>query len=100
MPPRSATDATFNARTLQHTFAKWQGLPGRVWASGEAQWTTEPSNDTNFTSIADRAQSELKSAFGFPITLEGEVIGVLEFFCQERRELDPELLEMMSNVGA
>src|SRR5947209_7747684 len=97
-PPRSFDD--FSPRTIQHTFAKWQGLPGRVWASGEAQWTIEPGNDTTFNSIADHAQSELKSAFGFPIMLEGEVIGVLEFFSQERREHDTELLEMMSNVGA
>ncbi|HEY0386531.1 MAG TPA: ATP-binding protein, partial [Pyrinomonadaceae bacterium] len=41
----------------------------------------------------------LKSAFGFPLTLKGEVIGVLEFFNQERAERDSVLLEMMSNVG-
>jgi signal transduction histidine kinase/ligand-binding sensor domain-containing protein len=99
-PPHSVNDDALSSRVIHHTFGKWQGLPGRVWASGAAQWTTEPSNETNINSIADRSQEELKSAFGFPITLEGEVVGVLQFFSKERRERDSELLEMMSNVGA
>lgn len=98
-PPHAINDVEFRVRTLQHTFASGEGLPGRVWASGEAQWATELNDDANFNSIADRSQKELKSAFGFPITLEGEVIGVLEFFSQERRERDEELLEMMSTAG-
>ncbi|MDT4966988.1 MAG: hypothetical protein QOJ64_1725 [Acidobacteriota bacterium] len=98
-PPHAINDVEFRVRTLQHTFVRGEGLPGRVWMSGEAQWASELNDDTNFNSIADRSQNELKSAFGFPITLEGEVIGVLEFFNQERRERDDELLEMMSTAG-
>jgi signal transduction histidine kinase/ligand-binding sensor domain-containing protein len=98
-PPHAVNDLEFRVKTLRHTFARGEGLRGHVWASGKAQWTTELSDDTNFNSIADRSQAELKSAFGFPITLEGEVIGVLEFFSQERRERDGELLEMMSTIG-
>lgn len=99
-PPHTATDMALGSRVIHHTYGKWQGLPGRVWASGQAQWTTTPGNETNINSIAERSQGELKSAFGFPITLEGEVVGVLQFFSQEKRERDTELLEMMSNVGA
>lgn len=98
-PPHAINDVEFRVKTLQHTFARGEGLPGRVWASGEAQWAPELNDDVNFNSIADRSQKELKSAFGFPITLEGEVIGVLEFFSQERRERDDELLEMMATAG-
>jgi signal transduction histidine kinase/ligand-binding sensor domain-containing protein len=98
-PPQAVNDQEFRFKTLEHTFARGEGLAGRVWATGEAQWATELEGDANIASVADRSQKDLKSAFGFPVTLEGEVIGVLEFFNQERRERDPELLEMMSSVG-
>jgi PAS domain S-box-containing protein len=89
----------FETRTLAQTFVRGEGLPGRVWERGESQWIVELEVEANFPRLAAAHQEGLKSAFGFPITLEGEVIGVLEFFSVERRERDNELLEMMSNVG-
>jgi signal transduction histidine kinase/CheY-like chemotaxis protein len=43
--------------------------------------------------------SGLRAGFGFPIQLGEEVIGVIEFFSQEIRQPDQELLEMIGNVG-
>jgi PAS domain S-box-containing protein len=97
--PVSIKATAFEAQTLQHTFRRNEGLPGRVWASGEAQWITDISSDSDFPRLLAASQEGLKSAFGFPVTLEGEVIGVLEFFSRETRERDEELLEMMSTVG-
>jgi PAS domain S-box-containing protein len=93
----NATD--FEAHTLAQTFAGGEGLPGRVWQSGEAQWIADLTVEANFPRLAAALKEDLKSAFGFPITLEGEVIGVLEFFSVETRQRDDELLEMMSTVG-
>ncbi len=96
---RAADAAEFETRTLNHTFLKGEGLPGRVWASGESHWIVDLKNDENFPRLGVANEDGLKSAFGFPITLEGEVIGVLEFFSRETRARDEELSEMMSGVG-
>ena len=39
-------------------------------------------------------------AFGFPVMLRGEVLSVMEFFSQEIREPDPDLLEMAATLGS
>jgi signal transduction histidine kinase len=41
----------------------------------------------------------LQGAFGFPILLDDEVLGVLEFFSHEIKDPDDELLRMVSSVG-
>src|SRR4029453_19570205 len=42
----------------------------------------------------------LHSALGFPIVLQDEVLGVMEFFSREIREPDEELLRMLATVGS
>ena len=45
------------------------------------------------------AREGLHAAFGFPVLLRGEVLGVMEFFSREIREPDEELLAMLTTVG-
>jgi len=42
----------------------------------------------------------LHAAFGFPILLGGEVLGVMEFFSHEIRQPDRDLLNMMVTIGS
>ena len=42
----------------------------------------------------------MHAAFGFPILLGGEVLGVMEFFSHEIREPEQELLDMMGTIGS
>lgn len=76
------------------------GLPGRVWASGEPAWIPDVALDENFprAPVADR--EGLHGAFGFPIILGREVLGVLEFFSREIRQPDSELLVTMAVIGS
>jgi signal transduction histidine kinase/CheY-like chemotaxis protein/HPt (histidine-containing phosphotransfer) domain-containing protein len=46
------------------------------------------------------AKEGLHGAFGFPILLKGEVLGVLEFFSEQIQKPDRRLLEMMGAVGS
>jgi len=76
------------------------GLPGRVWASGRAAWIPDVASDDNF-SRADLATAEgLHAALAFPVTLRGEVLGVMEFFSRRIREPDESLLALMGAVGS
>ena len=42
----------------------------------------------------------LHSAFGFPIRVGDRVAGVIEFFTREKRQLEPEIMEMFDSIGS
>jgi len=89
----------FDAASRAASFRRGQGLPGRVWASGEPAWIPDVVKDTNFPRAPIAAREGLHGAFGFPVLLRGEVLHVMEFFSREIREPDRELLSMLTTVG-
>jgi two-component system sensor histidine kinase/response regulator len=96
----SISPKEFIADTLSRTFARSIGLPGRVWANAEPVWLEDVPTDPNFPRIPFALKADLHSAFGFPILLRGEVLGVLEFFSRDIRKPDNKLLEMLSAIGS
>jgi GAF domain-containing protein len=89
----------FDAVSRRTTFMLGTGLPGRVWASRKPAWILDVVHDSNFPRAAIAAREGLHAAFGFPILLRGEVLGVMEFFSREIREPDADLLSMLTTVG-
>jgi PAS domain S-box-containing protein len=90
----------FEAASRQITFAPGVGLPGRVWTSGKPAWIADVVSDANFPRAPLAAKDGLHGAFGFPLRLGRETIGVIEFFSKAVQEPDEDLLEMMATVGA
>jgi PAS domain S-box-containing protein len=76
------------------------GLPGRVWASGKPAWVPDVVKDANFPRAPFAARAGLHAAFGFPIKLQAEVYGTLEFFSHEILEPDNDLLQLFDAVGS
>lgn len=98
---RPNVDSTeFEAMSRAQAFPPGIGLPGRVMESGEASWISDLTGDPNFPRLASAARLGLKSAFGFPILLESQVIAVMEFFSSELREPDAEQIQMLSTIGS
>lgn len=96
-----AIDATeFERACVTTTFVKGLGLPGRIWESGKPVWIPNLRKDRNFPRAAFAERSGLRAGFGFPILLGNEVLGVIEFFSQEIRQPDRELIEMIGSVGS
>jgi len=89
----------FEKLTRATVFAKGEGLPGRIWASGEPAIIQNVVEDANFRRASVAGREALHSAFGFPILLDREVLGVLEFFSSEMREPDDQLLGMVAGIG-
>jgi two-component system, sensor histidine kinase and response regulator len=89
----------FDAISRTMTFRRGIGLPGRVWASAAPLWIPDVVKDTNFPRAAIAAREGLHASFGFPITLRGEVVYLMEFFSCEIREPDQGLLAMLTAVG-
>ena len=89
----------FEAVSRSTRFPRSIGLPGRVWARGEPAWIPDVVHDANFPRAPIAAREGLHGAFGFPVLLRGEVLGVMEFFSREIREPDEELLRLLTTVG-
>jgi PAS domain S-box-containing protein len=80
-------------------FTQGIGLPGRMWATKAPAWIGNLESDGNFPRLRLAAAHELRSAFGFPILLDGEVCAVMEFFTDDPRLPDRDILNMMSSLG-
>ncbi len=98
--PASLRFPEFEAASRRTAFPPGIGLPGRVWASGKPAWIPDVVHDANFPRAPLAAKDGLHGAFGFPIVLRQEVLGVLEFFSREIRQPDKELLVMLATVGS
>src|SRR5215212_1882184 len=94
-----ADASEFEATSRSMSLARGEGLPGRVWQSGEAAWIPDVLADDNFPRAAAARAAGLHAAFCFPIQSARGVLGVIEFFTGEPRRLDPELLATMSALG-
>ncbi|MDT7604176.1 MAG: hypothetical protein QOF61_2173 [Acidobacteriota bacterium] len=90
----------FDASSHARAFRRGEGLPGRVWASGEAAWIADVRSDDNFPRASVAAREGIHAGFAFPVRMGGEVLGVMEFFSREAREPDEELHALMSSVGS
>ncbi|HEX3283009.1 MAG TPA: PAS domain S-box protein [Pyrinomonadaceae bacterium] len=89
----------FDKLTRASTFTKGEGLPGRIWAAGEPIWIDNVVATKNFPRDAVAVREALHGAFGFPIKLGDEVLGVVDFFSREVRSPDDELLKLVASIG-
>jgi PAS domain S-box-containing protein len=83
------------AATLETRFRPGFGLPGTILQTRQPAWVSDAEADSNFI----RKGSGFRAAFGFPVTSEGRIIAVLEFFSTERAEPDAELLLIVRTLG-
>ncbi len=90
----------FERVSREFTFVPGLGLPGRVWSSLEPEYIPDVVPDENFPRGPIAEREGLHAAFGFPILLGGEVLGVIEFFSREIRQPDQELLNMLATIGS
>lgn len=83
-------------------FSVGDGLPGRVYESGESEWipdtAAEPRETFRRTELAKEVG--LRAALGVPITTEEGVVAVLTFFLQDHRDRDENLASIVSAVAA
>jgi PAS domain S-box-containing protein len=83
--------------TMQRCFALGEGLPGRIWQSGEPAWIRNVQEDSNFP--RKRPGIGVKGAFGFPIKIRDTLVAVLEFYTSEEMAPDDNLLVIVRSVG-
>lgn len=74
------------------TFSLGVGLPGRVWRGGRPIWISDVGRDRNFPRSRVASRAGLRSAAGWPLEHEGQLVGVVECLFGEPRQRDPAVL--------
>ncbi|HJT18352.1 MAG TPA: PAS domain-containing protein, partial [Thermoanaerobaculia bacterium] len=76
-----------------------EGLPGRIWASKDPAWIDNLQTDENFPRAQTVRRIGLRSAFGFPLIVNGEVSAVIELFSSETRPVNQATLDVAHTLG-
>jgi len=90
----------FETASRRLSFEKNDGLPGKVWEQQRAIWVSNIDDDPTGPRSSIARQAGLVSAVGFPVILDEQIIGVMEFFHQESRPADQDLLDLMDALGS
>ena len=104
-PTHTWTTPSPGGRDFEHvscslTLASGEGLPGRVWESRQAAWIRDVSDDRNFPRQEVALQAGVHAGFAFPILVDDDLIGVMEFFQAAVAEPDEALLAAMAAMGS
>jgi diguanylate cyclase (GGDEF)-like protein len=76
-----------------------EGLPGRVWASGEPAFVTNVLEDPNFPRAPVAAEVGLHAAVGLPLLGRDRILGVIEFLSAAIAQADRKLIDAMRAIG-
>ena len=80
--------------------ARGEGLPGRVWQSGEALWAEDIRNDPRVSRRTLAAETGMRSCFVFPTASEGKPLGVFVFMSPHVREPDSRMLATAAVISS
>jgi len=72
------------------------GLLGQIWTSRSPEWISDITSES-LSPILPIA--ELRSAFGFPIQDDEQILGVITFYSYDVQPPDPELTQVMATIG-
>jgi len=95
----SLTVTPFRTKSLATPLPRGVGLPGRVWEQEDCVWIVDIEHEAGFPRAATAAEAGLHGAFGCPIRVGGDFLGVFEFLHREVRQPDEDVLEMMGTVA-
>jgi PAS domain S-box-containing protein len=96
----SANVAAFSATGRTTRFLPGIGIPGRIWQRKAPLWLDQLPQNERYVRTRAAQQSGLTAAFGFPILLGDDIVGVIDFFSAKIPQPAPELVEMMGSIGS
>jgi len=95
-------DSLFDAFAEQWravTYRPGEGMAGKAWQTGEAQWAADIGQDARVSQRLLSIRSGMRSVFSFPLVSEGETLGVLVFSGREVRERQENLVLAVQTIG-
>jgi diguanylate cyclase (GGDEF)-like protein/PAS domain S-box-containing protein len=84
----------------ERVYVPGSGLSGIVWQTKQPIWVADLSRDPNVLRRQLSKESGMRGAFLFPVTAEGEVLGVLSFNSRQVRKPDEALLQATGVIGS
>jgi signal transduction histidine kinase len=91
--------AEFIQDSKDRTFARGEGLVGRVWATGKSIWIPDVCADPLFRRADMAARAGLHGAYAFPVSKGERLYGVIDCFTRTSRDPDHDVLEMVADLG-
>ncbi len=92
-------DSHFETATRNISFTRGEGLPGRVWESNAPHCISDLSADPAFLRGEAAKLDDLQSGFAFPIQVDGEPFGVIEFYSARMEMPGADFLRTLSALG-
>ncbi|NJN21280.1 MAG: PAS domain S-box protein [Leptolyngbya sp. RL_3_1] len=91
----------FAAASQKVTFSPGQGLPGRVWLTGQPEWIIDVAtvSKERFYRCDLALAAGLRTGVGVPIKLKQEIAAVLTFFKAETCREDHQQVELISAIA-
>lgn len=89
----------YNEETRTVSFAPGEGLPGRVWASGQPLWARDVKEEPAWVRSALARRIGLGSVLLVPVRGSRGVGGVIELAALGIRDVDEPLYQMTASVG-
>lgn len=99
--PGDAAMESWMRRTREIRFGRGQGLPGRVWASGQAEWILDlsRSDEATFLRLQEARSAGLRGAVAVPVGSAERVVAVLAFFKTTAAIHDEAAVRLLSDVA-
>ncbi len=76
------------------------GIPGKIWKNAQSSWIQDIHTELDLPRQPHAITENLHSAFAFPILLNKDVLGVIEFFSHKIKQPDKYLLQMFDVIGS
>ncbi len=89
----------FVAVTEKKVFRAGEGLPGRVFESGESLWIENIAKDPNFPRMKLIETANIRGGYAIPIKVNDEIVAILEFYCQNARKPNNRVIELLENIA-
>jgi len=89
----------FRQVTLAATFAEGVGLSGRAWQSRDLFFTPDLGEMTDCVRAPVAQKVGVKSGLCFPVMIDGQVVGTMDFFMLETITPSAQRLDTLRNVG-
>jgi len=88
----------FERQTRGSEFRRGVG-PGRTWEINAPTWIVDVTKEPKFSRREAALAAGLHAAISFPMAIDGDVVGVVEFFTLSVLEPDQRLLQMFAALG-
>ncbi len=92
--------AEFDTVCRERIFAVEEGRLGQVWRSALPIWMVDATTEPEFLRAPAASRAGLHGGVIFPILLDTEALGIVEFFSSAPRERDAEQLATLSAIGS